>query len=200
MSPLSSKAVKQHSRSRSEADMPSFSRSQVKLNVEARSSLRKSRDVRSPTPNLNFPISTVNSSSLPHASLSVFSPPKPGQTLLSYLRSQDTETCADLERENAHFFISEAVIAAVEQMFYDRNHHRNLVSSSSEYGLAFGRGSGGSMSSDKSRSDESSVGEIPLSFKAGSLDDENNGIDGNDGVESTTLSPESQSKKRKHSR
>ncbi|WAQ98287.1 RUBIC-like protein [Mya arenaria] len=45
-----------------------------------------------------------------------FSPPVPGQSLLHYLSQQDFHTCANLEKENAHFSISEALIAAIEQM------------------------------------------------------------------------------------
>lgn len=59
-----------------------------------------------------------------HTGSGYFSPPQPGQSLIAYLQSQDTETCADLERENAHFFISEVVIAAMEQMQYERRHKK----------------------------------------------------------------------------
>jgi hypothetical protein len=70
---------------------------------------RESTPVSLPEPNLQF-------------SPSYFSPPRPGQSLIGYLQSQDTETCADLERENAHFFVSDVIIAAVEQMQYERRH------------------------------------------------------------------------------
>ncbi|XP_041356237.1 run domain Beclin-1-interacting and cysteine-rich domain-containing protein-like isoform X2 [Gigantopelta aegis] len=43
-------------------------------------------------------------------------PPAQGQSLRSYLSSQDFHTCANLDKENAHFSISEALIAAIEQM------------------------------------------------------------------------------------
>ncbi|KAK6195419.1 hypothetical protein SNE40_000855 [Patella caerulea] len=43
-------------------------------------------------------------------------PPAQGQSLMSYLSSQDFHTCANLDKENAHFSISEALIAAIEQM------------------------------------------------------------------------------------
>ncbi|XP_014681282.1 PREDICTED: run domain Beclin-1 interacting and cysteine-rich containing protein-like [Priapulus caudatus] len=42
--------------------------------------------------------------------------PLEGQSLMSYLASQDFATCSNLVRENAHFGISEALIAAIEQM------------------------------------------------------------------------------------
>ncbi|CAE1257261.1 RUBCN [Acanthosepion pharaonis] len=42
--------------------------------------------------------------------------PAPGQSLMSFLSSQDFHTCANLDRENAHFSISEILISAIEQM------------------------------------------------------------------------------------
>ncbi|XP_032827682.2 run domain Beclin-1-interacting and cysteine-rich domain-containing protein isoform X1 [Petromyzon marinus] len=42
--------------------------------------------------------------------------PSEGQSLLSYLSEQDFAMCADLEKENAHFSISESLIAAIELM------------------------------------------------------------------------------------
>lgn len=48
--------------------------------------------------------------------------PKPvkGQTLLSFLTSGEfARTNAELDRENAHFCISEAIISAMEQIRYD---------------------------------------------------------------------------------
>lgn len=42
--------------------------------------------------------------------------PVPGQSLISFLTSQDFNTCANLDRENAHFSISEILISAIEQM------------------------------------------------------------------------------------
>ncbi|XP_059171360.1 run domain Beclin-1-interacting and cysteine-rich domain-containing protein-like [Physella acuta] len=46
--------------------------------------------------------------------------PVEGQSLMSYLSSQDFNTCANLEKENAHFHISEALIAAFEAMKWSR--------------------------------------------------------------------------------
>ncbi|XP_033118263.1 run domain Beclin-1-interacting and cysteine-rich domain-containing protein-like [Anneissia japonica] len=45
-----------------------------------------------------------------------FPRPVEGQSLLSFLSSKDFKKCPELDRENAHFCISEAIIAAVEQI------------------------------------------------------------------------------------
>ncbi|XP_074657892.1 run domain Beclin-1-interacting and cysteine-rich domain-containing protein-like isoform X2 [Tubulanus polymorphus] len=45
-----------------------------------------------------------------------FPRPRKGQSLRSFLSSQDFHTCADLDKENAHFTFSEAMIAAIEQI------------------------------------------------------------------------------------
>ncbi|XP_029105314.1 run domain Beclin-1-interacting and cysteine-rich domain-containing protein isoform X2 [Scleropages formosus] len=50
------------------------------------------------------------------ASESMFRRPSKGQSLISYLAEQDFGSCADLEKENAHFSISESLIAAIELM------------------------------------------------------------------------------------
>ncbi|KAL4219862.1 hypothetical protein ACF0H5_020273 [Mactra antiquata] len=47
---------------------------------------------------------------------SYFPQPQQGQSLIHYLSSHDFHTCANLEKENAHFSICEALIAAIEQM------------------------------------------------------------------------------------
>ncbi|KAG7456921.1 hypothetical protein MATL_G00241060 [Megalops atlanticus] len=47
---------------------------------------------------------------------SMFRRPSEGQSLISYLSEQDFGSCADLEKENAHFSISESLIAAIELM------------------------------------------------------------------------------------
>ncbi|XP_060028208.1 run domain Beclin-1-interacting and cysteine-rich domain-containing protein isoform X3 [Erinaceus europaeus] len=44
----------------------------------------------------------------------MFRRPSKGQSLVSYLSEQDFGSCADLEKENAHFSISESLIAAIE--------------------------------------------------------------------------------------
>ncbi|XP_074860818.1 run domain Beclin-1-interacting and cysteine-rich domain-containing protein isoform X2 [Carettochelys insculpta] len=44
----------------------------------------------------------------------MFRRPSEGQSLISYLSEQDFGSCADLEKENAHFSISESLIAAIE--------------------------------------------------------------------------------------
>nr|BAE42541.1 unnamed protein product [Mus musculus] len=46
----------------------------------------------------------------------MFRRPSEGQSLISYLSEQDFGGCADLEKENAHFSISESLIAAIELM------------------------------------------------------------------------------------
>ncbi|XP_006816463.1 run domain Beclin-1-interacting and cysteine-rich domain-containing protein-like [Saccoglossus kowalevskii] len=46
----------------------------------------------------------------------MFPKPVEGQSLMSFLSSQDFQTWPDLDRENAHFSISEAIIAAIEQI------------------------------------------------------------------------------------
>ncbi|NXC18832.1 RUBIC protein, partial [Corythaeola cristata] len=46
----------------------------------------------------------------------IFRKPSEGQSLISYLSEQDFGSCADLEKENAHFSISESLIAAIELM------------------------------------------------------------------------------------
>ncbi|XP_070537841.1 run domain Beclin-1-interacting and cysteine-rich domain-containing protein-like [Ptychodera flava] len=46
----------------------------------------------------------------------MFPKPVEGQSLMSFLSSQDFQTWPDLDRENAHFSISEAIISAIEQI------------------------------------------------------------------------------------
>ncbi|XP_043926642.1 run domain Beclin-1-interacting and cysteine-rich domain-containing protein isoform X3 [Protopterus annectens] len=46
----------------------------------------------------------------------MFRRPSEGQSLMSYLAEQDFGSCADLEKENAHFSICESLIAAIELM------------------------------------------------------------------------------------
>ncbi|XP_036442388.1 run domain Beclin-1-interacting and cysteine-rich domain-containing protein isoform X2 [Colossoma macropomum] len=76
------------------------------------------------------PQSSSSSSSSSHSSLymeangfqystvsdGMFRKPSEGQSLISYLSEQDFGSCADLEKENAHFSISESLIAAIELM------------------------------------------------------------------------------------
>ncbi|KAH9369542.1 hypothetical protein HPB48_019667 [Haemaphysalis longicornis] len=45
-----------------------------------------------------------------------FPTPHRGQSLTSFLSSADFRTCGELDRENAHIYVSEALIAALEQM------------------------------------------------------------------------------------
>ncbi|XP_063162336.1 run domain Beclin-1-interacting and cysteine-rich domain-containing protein isoform X2 [Candoia aspera] len=51
-----------------------------------------------------------------HSGEGMFRRPLEGQSLISYLSEQDFGSCADLEKENAHFSISESLIAAIELM------------------------------------------------------------------------------------
>ncbi|XP_013409289.1 run domain Beclin-1-interacting and cysteine-rich domain-containing protein-like [Lingula anatina] len=51
---------------------------------------------------------------------SFLSRPAEGQSLINYLQSQDFSYSADLDKENAHFSISEALIAAIEQMKWNQ--------------------------------------------------------------------------------
>ncbi|XP_075878842.1 run domain Beclin-1-interacting and cysteine-rich domain-containing protein isoform X2 [Nelusetta ayraudi] len=53
------------------------------------------------------------------ASDGMFRKPSEGQSLISYLSEQDFGSCADLEKENAHFSISESLISAIELMKYN---------------------------------------------------------------------------------
>ncbi|XP_055355863.1 run domain Beclin-1-interacting and cysteine-rich domain-containing protein-like [Paramacrobiotus metropolitanus] len=152
--------LKQHTRSRSDG-LPSASLPS-----------RPSSSTASPHPTLH----RMRSHHLPRTGTLdgtySFSPPtEPGQSLLGYLQSQvDTETCADLERENAHFLISEAVICALEQMHYQRRHGGSDGSGGSSSGVVItGNGSGGSPvgSSDREEislsSDDASVSDQPSS-------------------------------------
>ncbi|XP_032081309.1 run domain Beclin-1-interacting and cysteine-rich domain-containing protein isoform X2 [Thamnophis elegans] len=51
-----------------------------------------------------------------HSAEGMFRRPTEGQSLISYLSEQDFGSCEDLEKENAHFSISESLIAAIELM------------------------------------------------------------------------------------
>ncbi|XP_064638641.1 run domain Beclin-1-interacting and cysteine-rich domain-containing protein-like [Lineus longissimus] len=57
-----------------------------------------------------------------------FPRPRQGQSLRSFLASQDFHTCAELDKENAHFSISEALIAAIEQMKWNHVIKPHVVS------------------------------------------------------------------------
>ncbi|KAJ8374255.1 hypothetical protein SKAU_G00048350 [Synaphobranchus kaupii] len=59
---------------------------------------------------------SMNSEGSQYSSISdgMFRKPSDGQSLLSYLSEQDFGSCADLQKENAHFRISESLIAAIE--------------------------------------------------------------------------------------
>ncbi|XP_071478577.1 run domain Beclin-1-interacting and cysteine-rich domain-containing protein-like [Diadema antillarum] len=63
-------------------------------------SVRKSSGISSPSP----------------ACDGYFPQPSQGESLFTFLSSQDFATCPEVDKENAHFCISEAIIAAVEQI------------------------------------------------------------------------------------
>ncbi|XP_076800882.1 run domain Beclin-1-interacting and cysteine-rich domain-containing protein-like isoform X10 [Clavelina lepadiformis] len=48
------------------------------------------------------------------------------QSLMSYLRNQDLATCADIDKENAHFDFSDMLIGAIEQMKCKMRDHQTL--------------------------------------------------------------------------
>ncbi|XP_070213069.1 run domain Beclin-1-interacting and cysteine-rich domain-containing protein-like isoform X3 [Littorina saxatilis] len=54
-----------------------------------------------------------------HRGDSLFQPPAKGQSLMSYLSEQDFNYCALLEKENAHFGISDVLISVFEQMKWE---------------------------------------------------------------------------------
>ncbi|XP_038050031.1 run domain Beclin-1-interacting and cysteine-rich domain-containing protein-like isoform X2 [Patiria miniata] len=60
--------------------------------------------------------SLLNSGAISPATECYFPQPAQGQSLMSFLSSRDFERIPELDRENAHFSISEAIIAAVEQI------------------------------------------------------------------------------------
>uniref|UniRef100_A0A8C9SQX6 Rubicon autophagy regulator n=1 Tax=Scleropages formosus TaxID=113540 RepID=A0A8C9SQX6_SCLFO len=60
--------------------------------------------------------STLGSLYMESGEYGMFRRPSKGQSLISYLAEQDFGSCADLEKENAHFSISESLIAAIELM------------------------------------------------------------------------------------
>ncbi|XP_076435294.1 run domain Beclin-1-interacting and cysteine-rich domain-containing protein-like isoform X2 [Babylonia areolata] len=55
-----------------------------------------------------------------HGGDSLLHPPAKGQSLMSYLSEQDFNCCALLERENAHFGISDVLISVFEQMKWEK--------------------------------------------------------------------------------
>lgn len=73
-------------------------------------------DTSSPTPLMRTP-------RLPHSSLFW---PRKGQTLDDYIRESDSKTRTDVEKENAHFYLSEAILSAVEQIKFTQQCQRYL--------------------------------------------------------------------------
>ncbi|CAH1782155.1 unnamed protein product [Owenia fusiformis] len=70
-----------------------------------------------PTPSF---LDSGGGGSIIHPTECYFPRPTQGQSLLNFLSSQDFHTCAELDKENAHFSISEALIAAIEQMKWNQ--------------------------------------------------------------------------------
>uniref|UniRef100_A0AAX7VV43 RUN domain-containing protein n=1 Tax=Astatotilapia calliptera TaxID=8154 RepID=A0AAX7VV43_ASTCA len=66
-----------------------------------------------------YALFTSDGSQSSSTSEGMFRRPSEGQSLISYLSEQDFGSCADLEKENAHFSISESLIAAIELMKYN---------------------------------------------------------------------------------
>ncbi|XP_043852302.1 run domain Beclin-1-interacting and cysteine-rich domain-containing protein isoform X2 [Dromiciops gliroides] len=106
----------------------SHTRSHSDTNIASRKVQEESRNDSS---KLKAPVSSGrNSEVIPPSSLDMeydgnqylcsgegmFRRPSEGQSLISYLSEQDFGSCADLEKENAHFSISESLIAAIELM------------------------------------------------------------------------------------
>ncbi|KAB7494917.1 Run domain Beclin-1-interacting and cysteine-rich domain-containing protein [Armadillidium nasatum] len=61
-----------------------------------------------------------------------FPHPQPGQTILDFLTSEQfSKSTAQLDRENAHFSIAEAVLAALEKMNFEN--HKEAVKSNRSY-------------------------------------------------------------------
>ncbi|CAF0838536.1 unnamed protein product, partial [Didymodactylos carnosus] len=64
--------------------------------------------------------------------------PKKGQTLDSYIRENDSKTRTDVEKENAHFYFSEALIAAIEQIKFTKECKRRFQIDSTNPSLLIG--------------------------------------------------------------
>ncbi|XP_053315341.1 run domain Beclin-1-interacting and cysteine-rich domain-containing protein isoform X2 [Spea bombifrons] len=78
--------------------------------------LRKNQAIHGKLNSLSSPYSEQDNAQYLNASDCIFRRPSKGQSLISYLSEQDFGSCADLEKENAHFSIAESLIAAIELM------------------------------------------------------------------------------------
>nr|XP_022343883.1 run domain Beclin-1-interacting and cysteine-rich domain-containing protein-like isoform X3 [Crassostrea virginica] len=99
------KAKKGHKRSRSDVGG-------IKIEKESQNEQRKTSKVKTGQAKCEMDRKDLQVPGIE----SSFRQPVQGQSLINYLSSQDFNTCANLDKENAHFSISEALIAAIEQM------------------------------------------------------------------------------------
>ncbi|CAF1321605.1 unnamed protein product [Adineta steineri] len=75
----------------------------------------------------------TRTSRLPHSSLFW---PRKGQTLDNYIRECDLKTRTDVEKENAHFYFSEAIISAIEQIKFTQQCNKYFGQSWSSSSIA----------------------------------------------------------------
>ncbi|KAG1701406.1 Run domain Beclin-1-interacting and cysteine-rich domain-containing protein [Nymphon striatum] len=61
-----------------------------------------------------------------------FPQPAEGQSLTSFLSSQDFNTCVEVDRENAHFSISEALIGAIAEIKWNQSISNAILEDSEE--------------------------------------------------------------------
>ncbi|XP_053404594.1 run domain Beclin-1-interacting and cysteine-rich domain-containing protein-like isoform X2 [Mercenaria mercenaria] len=97
-----------HTHKRSRSDISGIKTSVIEGSIEGGTKNSSNTSVKS--------ASTSNADCVDGGNGGYFPQPQQGQSLLHYLSSHDFHTCANLEKENAHFSISEALIAAIEQM------------------------------------------------------------------------------------
>ncbi|XP_060690694.1 run domain Beclin-1-interacting and cysteine-rich domain-containing protein isoform X2 [Hemiscyllium ocellatum] len=107
---------KSHSRSHSDTGIATAKTSESHLGVR---NLKENGPFTTQSCQISSPISPymeAEGTRYAHRSDGMFRRPSQGQSLISYLSEQDFGSCADLEKENAHFSISESLIAAIELM------------------------------------------------------------------------------------
>ncbi|XP_043852304.1 run domain Beclin-1-interacting and cysteine-rich domain-containing protein isoform X4 [Dromiciops gliroides] len=128
---VSGGAKKSHTRSHSDTNIASRKVQEGLRNITIIVEDPVAEESRNDSSKLKAPVSSGrNSEVIPPSSLDMeydgnqylcsgegmFRRPSEGQSLISYLSEQDFGSCADLEKENAHFSISESLIAAIELM------------------------------------------------------------------------------------
>ncbi|KAE8603599.1 hypothetical protein XENTR_v10014382 [Xenopus tropicalis] len=101
---------KSHMRSRSDTNVT------IGKPQESHSGLRNNPALLGKNKAIGSPYIEHDSAPYLNTAEGVFRRPSKGQSLISYLSEQDFGSCADLEKENAHFSISESLIAAIELM------------------------------------------------------------------------------------